>query len=84
MCCTCLQVCFAFVVVCICLLVLLLVFTLPLKCKVQMGGKTEINGGLSIQVILKEIPPSSPIFAGIYCTRTHVVITLKMGVKQLI
>ena len=47
-----------------------------------MSGETEVNGGLSIQVILKETPPSSPIFAGVYCTRSHAAITLKTGEKQ--
>ena len=37
---------------------------LQLKYKVQMSWKTEVNYGLSLPVILKEIPPSSQIFVG--------------------
>ena len=36
-----------------------------------MTGKTEANCGLSLPVILKEIPPSNQIFAEIYGTHSH-------------
>ena len=69
MCCTCLQAClFLFSV---CLLVLLVILTLPLKRKVPISGKTEVNYGLSLPVIWKEIPPSSQIFAGICGTQSR-------------
>ena len=44
-------------------------FTLSLKYKVS--GKTEVNYGLSLPVIFKEIPPRSQIFAGIYGTQSR-------------
>ena len=74
---------FVFIVVFVCLVGN---FTLPLKYKVQVSGKTEINGGLSLPAILKEIPPSSHIFAGIYGTHSHATTFqyLKMGVKRWI
>ena len=64
MCCTCLQVClFLFK----CLSVSLVGdFTLQFKYKVQISGRTEVNYGLSLPVILKDLLPSSQIFAGIY------------------
>ena len=43
---------------------------LQLKYKVQMSWKTEVNYGLSLPVILKEIPPSSQIFVGMYGTQS--------------
>ena len=46
-------------------------FTLPLKCKVQMSGETEVSCDLSLATILKEIPPSNQIFAVINGTQSH-------------
>ena len=36
-----------------------------------MSGKTDVNHGLSLQVILKEIPSSSKILTGIYGIPSH-------------
>ena len=48
-----------------------------------MNGKTDVNHGLSLQVILKEKLPSSQIFAGTYDTVTRRPLSsLKMGAKQ--
>ena len=58
-------------------------FTLQFKYKVQMSGRTEVNYGLSLLVILTDLPPSSQIFAGIYGTVTRQPLSsLSMGVKQ--
>ena len=47
--------------------------TVPLKYKVQMSGKTDVNHGLELPVILKEILLSSRIFARIYGTHTSFI-----------
>ena len=57
--------------------------TVPLKYKVQMSGKTDVNHGLSHPAGFKEIPLSNQIFAEIYGTVTRQPLSsLSMGVKQ--
>ena len=47
------------------ILLVILLFHSRTKCK------TEVNSGLSLSAILKEIPPSSQIFAGVDGTHSH-------------
>ena len=61
--------------VCFCFSVCLLVLLEKIYSCTQIQGsnewQTEVNHGLSFPVILKEIPPSSQIFAGIYGTQSQ-------------
>ena len=46
-----------------------------------MSGKTEVNRGLLLLAMLKEIPPTSDIFAGIY--GTHSLATTALSTQNV-